>query len=38
MRIKKIYENWSRDFVTDFTDNGFDVDVNEYTINGQYKN
>ncbi len=37
MRIKKIYENWSKDFVTDFTDNGFDVDVNEYTINGQYK-
>ena len=30
-------ENWSQDFVTDFTDNGFDVDVNGYAINGQYK-
>lgn len=36
MKIR-MFENWSRDFVTDFTDNGFDVDVNEYTINGQYK-
>ena len=26
-----MFENWSKDFVTDFTDNGFDVDVNEYT-------
>jgi hypothetical protein len=37
MRIKRINENWSQDFVTDFTDNGFDVDVNGYAINGQYK-
>lgn len=36
MKIR-MFENWSQDFVTDFTDNGFDVDVNEYTINGQYK-
>ena len=36
MKIR-MFENWSKDFVTDFTDNGFDVDVNEYTINGQYK-
>lgn len=35
MRIK-MYENWSRDFVTDFTDNGFDVSEEGETIKGKY--
>lgn len=31
-----MYENWSRDFVTDFTDNGFDVSEEGETIKGKY--
>lgn len=30
-------ENWSKDFATDFTDNGFDVEENGSIVTGQYR-
>jgi hypothetical protein len=36
-RIKKINEDWSRDYTYDFTDNGFEVAENGNLLAGKYK-